>query len=96
MRPDVLHYADRGAGDHGNGRRVSRYLLGRDLFVQPVMRPGVQRVTVDLPEDSWVHLWSGKRFPGGRAIVDAPFGGPPVFYRVDSSYADLFAGMAVS
>ncbi|MCK4513646.1 MAG: alpha-glucosidase, partial [Spirochaetaceae bacterium] len=96
MRPVVLHYPDRGAGDEGNGRRVSRYLLGRDLFVRPVVHPGVRRVTVDLPEDNWVHLWSGKRFPGGRAIVDAPFGGPPVFYRADSNYAEVFAGMADS
>jgi len=101
MRPVVLHYpdsgaGDRGAGDYGNGRPVNRYLLGRDLLVQPVVRPGVQRVSVDLPEDSWVHLWSDRRFPGGRATVDAPFGRPPVFYRVDSSFAELFAGMVDS
>ena len=95
MRPVVLHYPDRGRGVAAR-RPVNRYLLGRDLLVQPVMRPGVQRVTVDLPEDSWAHLWSGRRFPGGRATVDAPFGRPPVFYRIDSSFAELFAGMVDS
>jgi len=94
MRPVVLHYPRLGAS--GNGRRVTRYLFGRDLLVEPVLRPGVERATVDLPGDSWVHLWSGKRFPGGRATVDAPFGRPPVFYRANSNHTELFVGMADS
>ena len=96
MRPVVLHYPNRSGGDRGSGRRVSRYLLGRDLLVQPVVRPGARRATVDLPEDNWVHLWSGKGFSGGRATVDAQFGRPPVFYRAASPHAELFTAVAGS
>ena len=42
----------------------------------------------------WIHFWSGARHDGGDSVtVAAPFGEPPVFYRADSAFADLFAAI---
>ena len=35
---------------------------------------------------TWVHLWSGDVYTGGEVMsVEAPFGYPAVFYRLDST-----------
>ncbi|MCR5523597.1 MAG: alpha-glucosidase [Clostridia bacterium] len=57
------------------------YLLGRDVLVAPVIRPGESRREVYLPDDEWIHFFSGKEYKGGHVTVDAPLGCPPVFYR---------------
>lgn len=67
-----------------------QYMLGPDLLVAPVYQEGKNTWEVYLPEDQWVHLWSGNTFKGGHVKVDAPIGEPPVFYRKRSDYADLF------
>ncbi|MBN2050170.1 MAG: hypothetical protein JW760_06970, partial [Spirochaetales bacterium] len=61
-----------------------QYMLGRDLMVAPVVRKGAKKRRVYLPEDRWVHWWTGKEYGGGRHVVDAPVGRIPVFYRKDS------------
>ena len=67
------------------------YFLGDDLFVAPVIRRGAKSRSVFLPEGEWVHFWTGKRCRGGRTHrVKAPLGQPPVFYRAESKYADVF------
>jgi len=63
-----------------------QYLLGRDLLVAPVIRPGVRSWKVYLPKDRWVHVWSEKRFEGGWVEVEVPLGKPPVFVREDSHF----------
>lgn len=85
MRPLRLHYPD-----SVHGRPVRTYLFGRDLYVAPVLRPGVTTSVVDLPDDSWIHLWTGRSHSGGRVRVESPLGQPPVFYRADSGHADIF------
>jgi alpha-glucosidase len=40
-----------------------------------------------------VHLWTGKRYRGGRYEIDAPFGKPPVFYREASRWTALFEAL---
>lgn len=58
------------------------FLVGPDLLVAPALDPGIEHVTVYLPEGSWVHLWSGTAYAGPQDIhVDAPIGQPAVFYR---------------
>ena len=67
------------------------YFLGDDLFVAPIIRRGAKSRSVFLPEGEWVHFWTGKRCRGGRTHrVKAPLGQPPVFYRAESKYADVF------
>ena len=67
------------------------YFLGDDLFVAPIIRRDAKSRSVFLPEGEWVHFWTGKRCRGGRTHrVKAPLGQPPVFYRAESKYADVF------
>lgn len=69
------------------------YLLGDDMLVAPVLEPSVLCRKVFLPDDSWIHLFTGERYGGGNHLIQAPIGYPPVFYRKDSSFASLFAGL---
>jgi alpha-glucosidase len=49
---------------------------------------------VSLPGNTpWRDVWSGAEYAPGRHEVAAPIGRPPVFYRPDSAFADLFAGL---
>ncbi|MDY7028296.1 MAG: hypothetical protein SVR04_08375, partial [Spirochaetota bacterium] len=48
-----------------------------------------------LPDDAWIHLWSGREMKPGYCTVEAPVGSPPVFYRRDSEFADLFEKIRV-
>ena len=47
------------------------YLLGPDLLVAPVIRPGVTARQVYLPSGCWYDWWTGERHAGG-AFVLAP------------------------
>ncbi|WP_257348184.1 alpha-glucosidase [Pseudalkalibacillus decolorationis] len=71
-----------------------QYLLGTDILVAPVHEEGKTTWKVYLPEDDWVHFWSGEAYKGGDIEVDAPIGQPPVFYRKTSSYRELFVKAA--
>jgi alpha-glucosidase len=67
-------------------------MLGPDLLVVPVLEPQQRKQRVFLPEDAWIHLWSGQTYsPKGRGDwveVDAPLGMPPVFLRSKSTFRD--------
>lgn len=68
------------------------YMYGDDLLVAPVLIPGAEVWTVYLPgPENWVHLW-GEEVIQGPAFheVAAPLGHPPVFYRENSQWRDLF------
>ncbi len=87
MRPLFLAQSDAPqAWDH----RQYSYLLGSDVLVAPVVKPGEESRTLWLPEGDWVHLWSGEKFGGGDCSVYSPIGQPPVFWREDSPWAELF------
>lgn len=61
-----------------------QYMLGPDFLIAPVLDPGASSVSVYLPADNWVHLWSGTayRATSGEWIqVAAPLGQPGVFFR---------------
>lgn len=88
MRPLFMHYSDAAARDI-----AYEYLLGRDLLVAPVHEAGRTEWEVYLPEDTWIHLFSKKVYHGGTHVVGAEVGTPPVFYRKDSAYSELFASI---
>lgn len=90
QRPLFVHYPE----DRAAYQIQTEYLFGRELFVAPVLEKEVFKWRVYLPQDSWVHLWSGAEFDGGEHLVDAPIGYPPVFYRKESEYKRLFRGLA--
>ena len=66
------------------------YLLGRDILVSPVIRPKASSKKVYLPNDTWIHLWSGKEYTGGEYEIPAPIGEIPVFIRKDSTFKNEF------
>lgn len=68
----------------------TEYLLGEDLLVAPVYLEGAVERQVFLPRDSWKHLFTGEESGGGKILVKAPMGCPPVFYRTKSRHKGLF------
>jgi len=70
-----------------------QYMFGADMLVAPVLEEGAVSRKVNLPKDTWVHLFSGEVYHGGVFDVAAPMGTPPVFYRKDSAYGPLFAAV---
>ncbi|RFB12074.1 alpha-glucosidase [Bacillus sp. HNG] len=86
QRPLFMHYEQ----DETAYDIQYQYLYGSDLLVAPVHQEGKKEWEVYLPSDEWVHIWTGKEYNGGYITVDAPVGYPPVFYRKNSSRAELF------
>lgn len=86
QRPLFLHYEN----DEKSYDVQYQYLYGKDMLVAPVYLSEVDTWDVYLPEDNWVHLWTGKEYKGGNVTVDAALGMTPVFYKKDSEYAELF------
>ena len=69
---------------------ATEYLLGGDMLVAPVIREGAKSRSVYLPQDKWVNLWTGEEYRRGTYEITSQFGFPPVFYRQDSEYRELF------
>lgn len=96
MRPLFLQYQS----DEEAFRQDYQYMFGDDLLVAPVLEPGVENWNVYLPgPDNWVWLWdqfgTSDLIPGNQWIsVYAPMGYPPVFYRYESEFNDLFKSIA--
>lgn len=63
-----------------------QYLVGRDLLVAPVLRPGVTSRRVVFPTGAdWIDWYSGEIHRGGTdATVQAPIGRLPLFARAGS------------
>lgn len=88
QRPLFLHYPE----DASLYEVQDQFLYGADLLVAPVIEEGAVAREVVLPGDSaWRHAWTGEDHEPGRHWLAAPLGRPPVFYRADSRFADLFA-----
>ena len=86
MRPDFWP-----EGNMAACRDEYAYFLGDDLFVCPVIEKGAKKRRVHLPRGSWRLFWTGERFEGGKSYeIASPLGKIPVFYRADSSFAELF------
>ncbi|MFI3176174.1 MAG: alpha-glucosidase [Eubacteriales bacterium] len=86
QRPLFVHYSE----DERAYCEQYQYLYGKDLLVAPVHEEGKENWNVYLPNDSWVHIFTGKEYTKGEYVVDAPVGCPPVFYRKESEYKELF------
>lgn len=91
QRPLFLHYAN----DPALFTVQDQFLYGADLLVAPVIEEGATHRRVILPGSSpWRHALTGEDFAPGTHDIAAPLGHPPVFYRPDSAFAPLFAGLA--
>ena len=83
IRPIFFHY------DEDRAYKESyEFMLGRDILVAPVVRDNSQNRVLYLPNDEWVHIWSGKEYKGGKHTVYSPVGQPPVFVRKSSEKFD--------
>ena len=81
IRPLFYHYEEE-YDDY------KEYLLGRDLLVAPIRREGRTDRHVIFPDDTWIELATGKEYRKGTAVIQAPIGQIPVFYRKDHSVLD--------
>ncbi len=86
QRPLFMHYET----DDRCYTEQFEYLLGKDVLVAPVYEGGVDKREVFLPDDGFVHLWSGREYAKGACTVDTPLGNTPVFYKKNSEVAKLF------
>ena len=60
-------------------------LLGSDLLLAPVYRPGVTERRVYLPAGIWRDYWTGELFSGGQALLaPAPLDVLPIYVREGS------------
>jgi alpha-glucosidase len=87
QRPLFMHYEQ----DNQAYDIKFQYLFGRDLLVAPVYNQGETTKSVYLPEDEWVHVWTGETFTGGWIDIEAPIGQPAVFYRKAADNAVLLS-----
>jgi sulfoquinovosidase len=87
QRPLFMHYEE----DEKTYDIQYQYLFGEDVLVAPVHQENQTEWEVYLPEDQWVHVWSGEEYTGGSVTVHAPLGYPPVFYRKKSIWSELFS-----
>ena len=88
MRMMQLHYPNE---IHELEKWPYQYLYGEDLLVAPVIKKNKKRWKVYLPEGQWVHLWTKEMFEGkNKVTVDSPIGEPPVFYKAESEFKELF------
>ncbi len=87
QRPMFVHYPD----DERCYDEQYQYMFGSELLVAPVHKSDCTEWTVYLPDETWIHLFTGKEYTKGEYTVAAPIGCPPVFYKKNSKYAVLFA-----
>lgn len=83
IRPIFFHYDEERAY-----KESYEYMLGRDILVSPVIRSNAENRVTYLPNDKWVHLWTGKEYGSGKHTIPSPIGQPPVFIRKSSERFD--------
>lgn len=88
MRPLLLHYECKPSSTIKDA-----FLLGRDLLIAPIITEEATSRSVYLPDDNWIHLWSGVSYSVGTHEIDAPLGYPPVFWRKGSEFSGIFENL---
>jgi alpha-glucosidase len=77
FRPLLLNYQD----DYNTLTIDDQFMIGEELLVAPVVRPGVVTRRVYLPEGTWVDYWTGKKIAGGVIEAAAPLDTVPMYVR---------------
>lgn len=80
MRPMFFDHADDSAvWDH-----PAQFMLGDDLLINPVTRPGADTWETYLPRGRWVDVWTGTEHLGGGSVTrEVPIQIVPVYCRAD-------------
>ena len=59
-------------------------MLGDDLLINPVTRPGVHTWQTYLLPGRWVDVWTGTEHPGGHSVTsEVPLHVIPVYCRAN-------------
>lgn len=66
------------------------YLFGSEMLIAPVYLADQTEWNAYLPQDQWIHLWTGEEYNGGDVTVKAELGYTPAFYRKGSAYTEIF------
>jgi alpha-glucosidase len=78
FRPLVLNYQD----DENTYNLDDEFMIGADLLVAPLTKPGLTGRMVYLPKGVWYDYWTNKKYSGGATIrVEAPLETVPMFVR---------------
>jgi alpha-glucosidase len=82
LRPLLFEYPH----DEATYTMDDEFLLGHALLVAPITRPGIEHRHVYLPEGTWFHFWSGKRFDGPvHTLAHAPLGEPAIYLKANTT-----------
>jgi len=78
FRPVLLNYPT----DPDAVALDDEFMVGDDLLVAPILRPGAESRLVYLPEGTWIDYWTGTRHAGRTTSrVAAPLETVPLFVR---------------
>lgn len=78
IRPLVLEYPD----DANVANLCDQFLVGDQLLVAPIYRPGTDHRAVYLPAGAWYDYWTGERLEGGRHVLaHAPLEKMPIYVK---------------
>jgi alpha-glucosidase len=81
MRPLLYEHPDEPATYAAD----DQLMLGRDLLMAPITRPGLEHRHVYLPAGTWVHWFSGGRIDGpAHVLAHAPLGRPALYARANT------------
>jgi alpha-glucosidase len=72
-------------GDPATYAADDELLLGRDLLMAPITRPGREHRHVYLPAGTWMHWFTGERIDGPEHVLaHAPLGRPALYVRANT------------
>ena len=78
FRPLLLNYQT----DESTLNLDDQFMIGSDLLVAPILRPGLTARLVYLPAGTWYDYWTGQKIPGGRMVhAEAPLEQVPLYVR---------------
>lgn len=78
VRPLVMEYPN----DPATFECSDQFLLGSNVLVAPILRPGQNHRMVYLPEGTWFDFWTEKAYEGGQYhVVQANLDTMPIFVK---------------
>ncbi|PLR77376.1 alpha-glucosidase [Bacillus sp. V3-13] len=81
VRPLVLEYPE----DENTFNCSDQFMLGSQVLIAPILRPGVTHRSVYLPEGNWYDYWTKEVYRGGKHIlVEGKLDVLPIFIKEGS------------
>jgi alpha-glucosidase len=78
VRPLVMEYSN----DPETFQCSDEFLLGSQVLIAPILRPGKSHRSVYLPEGSWYDYWTGQKYEGGQYhLISADLDTLPLFVK---------------